>query len=120
MRKERGEGGEREGGREGRGREGRGREGGRGEGGREGRGREGGEREGGRGEGRAREEGGEREVTMGTGIYSESSNILQEVCQSRPAPAECVREDRSREAEQSLGELTANGKTGGKGCGNGR
>ena len=59
-------------------------------------------------------------MTMGTGIYSESSNILQEVCQSRPAPAECVREDRSREAEQSLGELTANGKTGGKGCGNGR
>ena len=74
------------------------------------RGREGGE--GGR-EGRERA----REVAMGTGINTESSNILQEVCQSRSAPAECVREDRSREAEQNLGD---NWKTGGKGCGNGR
>ena len=60
-------------------------------------------------------------------------------CQSRSAPAEYVREDRSREAEQSLGELTANWLTlpggtevsvwrlevrgvamGGKGCGDGR
>ena len=45
-----------------------------------------------------------RRGRMGGGdrIFTESSNILQEVCQSRSAPAECVGEDRSREAEQNL------------------
>ena len=117
--------GEREGGRRGRegGREGgrRGREGGRrgregGEGGREERGREGGRRgrEGMRGreerEGRWREgRGRAREVTMGIGIFTESSNIPQEVCHFRSAPAERM------EAEKLNKTLTE-----GKGCDNGR
>ena len=90
-------------GREGGGEGGRG-EGGRGEGGRGGGGRgEGGRGEGGNGRGRA------REVTMGIGIFTESSNILQEVCQFRSAPAERM------EAEKLNKTLTE-----GKGCGNGR
>ena len=51
-------------------------------------------------------------MTMGIGIFIESSNIPQEVCQSRSAPAECVGEDRSEKLDKTL--------TGGKGCGNGR
>ena len=42
------------------------------------------EREGGKKEGRGRREGGEREVTMGTMIFTDSSNILQEVCLDQP------------------------------------
>ena len=54
------------------------------------------------------EEGGKARRREGKGsdhgdrIFTDSSNILQEVSQSRSAPAECVGEDRSREAEQNL------------------
>ena len=48
-------------------------------------------------------------MTMGIGIFTESSNILQEVCQFRSAPAERM------EAEKLNKTLTE-----GKGCGNGR
>ena len=41
-------------------------------------------------------------MTVGIGIFIESSNIPQEVCQFRSAPAKCVGEDISREAEQNL------------------
>ena len=50
-----------------------------------------------------------REVTMGIGIFTESSNIPQEVCQFRSAPAERM------EAEKLNKTLTEV-----KGCGNGR
>ena len=81
----------------------RGRRGRRGrEGEREGR-REGGKERGREGEREGRREGGRaNEVTMGIGIFIESSNIPQEVCQSRSAPAKCVGGDRSREDEQNL------------------
>ena len=62
------------------------------------RGRMGGE--GGRGREGERREG--KGSDHGDRIFTQSSNILQEVCQSRSAPAECVGEDRSREAEQNL------------------
>ena len=87
--KGRGSEGEREG--RGEGGKGRGREGER-----EGRG-EGGKLKGGKGRGR---EG--KGSDHGDWIFIESSNIPQEVCQSRSAPAECVGEDRSREAGQNL------------------
>ena len=48
-------------------------------------------------------------MTMGIGIFTESSNIPQEVCQFRSAPAERM------EAEKLNKTLTE-----GKGCGNGR
>ena len=48
-------------------------------------------------------------MTMGIGIFTESSNIPQEVCQSRSAPAEKM------EAEKLNKTLTE-----GKGCGNER
>ena len=42
---------------------------------------------------------------------------MQEVSQFRSASAECVLENKSREAEQGIGELTTNGKTGAMRCG---
>ena len=48
-------------------------------------------------------------MTMGIGIFTDSSNILQEVCQPQQSVLERI------EAEKLNKTLT-----GGKGCGNGR